>query len=359
MAINTLQTDGGGGGGTGGGSGSGGNPQVTPGEEVTYGSKIYNPRLSEPPRSDKNWIKSTKGGYSLCIIPNPCKNQSFSPYTVPNCVSYAWGRARELCLQWNCSWPNERFGNPPQMWYSSYWQKKWARGYVPRLGALTIWYNKKGKYSNNKPQQGHIAVVEQLHYASNGKLDYFVVSQSGYPTPSNGWGNPPKYRRWELRKIYANQNFKYTNNYPFMGFYYPPYVGFFSTDAGPALADGNFNANGYCGTSVITIYHKNPETGEWEPVQGTGNYSYDPNHPGIPEDTPVVPPKPEPAYPAGSEVKVKGQGNTNKMGTGKPVDCIGATYKVKSIHSNFPYAYRIGTDTHGIGYFKETDLEKI
>lgn len=334
-----------------------GTPNVTPGEEVAWGSQVYQPRWAEPTTNNVNWVKTSYGGKSLCIIPDPVKGQTYKPRTIPNCVGYAWGRSRELCLQWNCPWPNQRFGNPPQMWYSAYWRKKWARGQTPRLGALAIWYKKNGRYSGGKPQQGHIAVVEQLHYNGSGKLDYFIVSQSGYPTASNGWGNPPRYTRWETKKIYANQNFKYSNNYPFMGFYYPPYVGLFSTDA--TGVPGYDNANEYCGMSVVTVYHYNPETGQYEPVQGTGNSTYTPTASGLPDNVPDTPEQTPPAFSAGGKVKVKGQGNTNKLGTGKPVDCLGVTYQVKSIHRGFPYAYRIGTDTHGVGYFKETDLEAV
>lgn len=348
MAINTYQADNGGGGGSGGGDAPYEQQQVTPGENVGWGSQVYQPRLSEPVASNKNWIKTTHGGWSLCIIPNPVKGQHYAPRTIPNCVSYAWGRARELSLQWNTPWPNNRFGNPPVMWRN---YKSWPKGSVPRLGAMVCWYNK----TDPARKAGHIAVVEGLSYKSNGKLDYFLISHSGYPTATNSWGNPPKYTRWTTKKIYASQNFSYSKNYPLLGFFYPPYCGLFSKDCGNGITD---DANGYCGNSIITVYYKNPETGEYEPIQGDGNGTYTPATSGIPE-TPEIPKPPEITYKPGSTVKVKGTGNTSKLGTGQEVSCIGSTYQIKSTHPGFPYMYRIGTETRGIGYFKETDLEAV
>lgn len=359
-----MADNGGGGGGGSGDNGGNGGQQVEKDDQIPWGSQTYTPRLQEPAVSNKFWLN--KGGDNPCIYPQVRKKGTsyttyFAPCVIPNCVGYAWGRSLELGRQWNtkCQGRSDRFGNPPVMWRSSTWQKKWAHGGAPRLGALAIWYSKNGKYENGKPVQGHIAVVEGLHYNGNGKLDYFLISHSGYPTEGNHWGQPPKWDRWGTKKIYVKDNFKYSSTYPFMGFYYPPYVAMFSTDASGDYAYGD-DANAYCGLATMTVYVKDPETGEWHPVQGTGNVTYDPDHPGIPtgEGSPLPPPV-EPAYKAGSSVQVKGIGNSSKLGTGSEVSCIGATYQIKSIHPGFPFMYRIGTDKRGIGYFKETDLEAV
>lgn len=324
---------------------------VAPNENVQYGSVVYQPRLTEPSFNNKYWVKKGRGGINVSIIPNPVKGQVYSPSNLPNCVGYAWGRAYEIAIQYNSKVPAYAFNNPPVTWRKNL--NKWAMGIVPRLGAMII-FKKVGTVD-----KGHISVVERIVYDNSGQINYIVLSESGYPTPTNKWGNPPKYKRWQTAKVYKSKGYNYGTTQKFMGFMYPPYCALFSKDAGAAWADGNPNANGYCGLSIMTVYVLNPETGQYEPAQGTGNSTYNPSAPGFDPSTLEDPPAPTPAHNAGNKVRVKGVGNTSKLGTGKEVNCLGATYQIKSIHLGFPYAYRVGDDKRGIGYFREEDLEKI
>lgn len=120
----------------------------------------YNPRLTAPSTTDKNWIKTTKGGYNKCLLikGNSC---------LPNCVGYAWGRWRELLGKE----PELSTGNA-ENWFN-FTRDGYKRGQTPKLGAVICW--RKGEAFNEKDGAGHVAIVEEIK--SDGTI---VTSNSAY-----------------------------------------------------------------------------------------------------------------------------------------------------------------------------------
>lgn len=148
----------------------------------------FSPRLSAPSTTNKCYIHTSYGGYNSCIR---IKGNS----VLPNCVGYAWGRAREILG----STPKLSRGNA-ETWYG--FSDGYSRGKTPKLGAIIVWA--KGRIGNSKDGAGHIAVVEQIH--SNGS---FTVSQSGYTGKKRFWTSTiPKSG--------------YLKGYRFLGFIYLP-----------------------------------------------------------------------------------------------------------------------------------------
>jgi surface antigen len=147
----------------------------------------FSPRLSAPSTTNKCYIHTSYGGYNSCIR---IKGNS----VLPNCVGYAWGRAREILG----STPKLSRGNA-ETWYG--FSDGYSRGRTPKLGAIIVWA--KGRVGNSRDGAGHVAVVEQIH--SNGS---FTVSQSGYRS----------------RKFWTSIIPKsgYLRGYRFLGFIYLP-----------------------------------------------------------------------------------------------------------------------------------------
>lgn len=153
-------------------------------------AEVYKPRLTAPSTSDKNWIKSTKGGYNYCI---EIKNGS----CLPNCVGYAWGRWRELLG----SKPNLSTGNA-ENWFNK--KDGYTRGQEPKVGAVICW--RKGKAGDSSDGAGHVAIVEEVK--SNGDV---VTSNSAY----NG-------TRFYTKTYKKSNNYYMGSKYTFQGFIYIP-----------------------------------------------------------------------------------------------------------------------------------------
>ena len=151
----------------------------------------YNARLSEPSTSDKNWIKTTHGGYNYCI---EISNGS----CIPNCVGYAWGRWRELLGKYH----NLSRGNA-ENWYGNTGDG-YKRGKTPKPGAVICW--SKGKVGNGNDGAGHVAIVEKIN--SDGSI---VTSESGYKT-----------YRFKTKTYKKSNNYYLGSSYTFQGFIYPP-----------------------------------------------------------------------------------------------------------------------------------------
>ena len=147
----------------------------------------FSPRLSAPATTNKSYIHTSYGGYNSCI-------RISGNSVLPNCVGYAWGRAREILG----STPKLSRGNA-ETWYA--YNDGYSRGKTPKLGAIIVWA--KGSAKTSKDGAGHVAVVEQVN--SDGS---FVISQSGYKSK----------RFWTSRipKSCA------LNGYRFLGFIYLP-----------------------------------------------------------------------------------------------------------------------------------------
>jgi surface antigen len=156
-------------------------------------------RTTSPSTTDKNWIKTTAGGYNYCIL---IKNGS----CLPNCVGYAWGRWRELLGKYH----NLSRGNA-ENWYGNKGDG-YKRGKTPKLGAVICWA--KGKAGNANDGAGHVAIVEKIN--SDGSI---LTSNSGYGSK----------RFWTqtIKKGYA------MSGYTLQGFIYLP-IEFINESAKPA-----------------------------------------------------------------------------------------------------------------------------
>ncbi len=118
------------------------------------------PRLTAPSATDKHWIKTTKGGLSVCL-------EISSGSVLPNCVGYAWGRFYEL------TGVKPRLANlNAEDWYGNT-SDGYKRSSTPKLGAVACW--RKGKVWNSEDGCGHVAIVEEVK--PNGDI---VCSNSAY-----------------------------------------------------------------------------------------------------------------------------------------------------------------------------------
>ena len=119
----------------------------------------FTPRLSAPSYTDKNWISTKYGGYNPGIVINKSSGS-----VLANCVSYAWGREREI------------LGKDPEIhiynanaWYSTVTAYPKSPT-VPKIGAVICWGSNT---STNK--YGHVMVVERIY--DNGDI---LCSGSNY-----------------------------------------------------------------------------------------------------------------------------------------------------------------------------------
>ena len=156
----------------------------------------YNPRLVAPSATNKNWIKTTKGGYNKAIMIKPDGS------VLPNCVGYCWGRWCELLALLGLSRAHKLSTGNAENWFKKL--DGYARGKTPKLGAV-ICFEGKGNLA------GHVAIVEQINYDTNGNLVSIKTSNSAY-----------KGTRFYLQTLKA-PNYSFNSNYKFQGFIYFPY----------------------------------------------------------------------------------------------------------------------------------------
>lgn len=159
--------------------------------EVVEVKETYIPRTKAPSTTDKNFIKSTKGGYNYCM---EIKNGS----CLPNCVGYAWGRWRELLGKKH----NLSRGNA-ENWYGNT-KDGYKRGSTPKLGAVICW--RKGKAGVSSDGAGHVAIVEKIN--SDGSI---LTSNSAYGST-----------RFYTKTLKKTNNYYMGSKYTFQGFIYLP-----------------------------------------------------------------------------------------------------------------------------------------
>ena len=151
----------------------------------------YVPRLTAPSQTD------------------PLYNSNLNPYYatgwgMPNCTTYAWGRAWELVGGQAGEYPN---GVPldgyhdAENWYNH--PDGWPRGSTPQLGAIACY--RDGAFSG----RGHVCVLER----DNGDGTW-LVSESALNS----------YYFRASHSISANGAYGY-GDYIFQGFIYVPWVG--------------------------------------------------------------------------------------------------------------------------------------
>lgn len=120
----------------------------------------YTPRTTAPETDNKSYIHTSAGGFNRCL-------HLGGGQVLANCVSYSWGRWRELLE----SDPKLSRRNAED-WYG-YTEDGYKRSQTPKLFAVACW--KKGRLQNENDGAGHVAVVEQVR--SNGDI---VTSESVY-----------------------------------------------------------------------------------------------------------------------------------------------------------------------------------
>jgi surface antigen len=169
------------------------------------------PRTTAPSTSDKNWIHTSYGGYNSCI-------HISGGSVLPNCVGYAWGRARELMGK-----DPALSRNNAENWWGH--NDGYERGQTPRLGAIACW--RKGSVNSASDGAGHVAVVEQIN--SDGSI---LISNSDY-------GGTRFYTK-TLPKGYP------ISGRVFQGFIYLP-IQFDDPTPAPTPSDSFFPAKGYWG----------------------------------------------------------------------------------------------------------------
>jgi len=111
---------------------------------------------------------------------------------MPNCTAYCFGRWNELTDT------RERHSNFPTgagyQWYSQGIAKGFTGGTVPQLGAVACWDYMgidEGEYTHT----GHVAVVEQINYDSQGNPVSIVTSNSAWYRGED-WDEPRNEYPW-------------------------------------------------------------------------------------------------------------------------------------------------------------------
>lgn len=124
----------------------------------------YTPRLTIPAVDNLNWIKTTYGGYNLCRLGQPL----YGPGSVlSNCTGYAWGRWREIL-----GYQHNLYTGNGGSWYS-HTSDGYQRSYdTPRLGCVACW--------GGSGVDGHVAIVEEMYYDSNGIVQSCLVGESAW-----------------------------------------------------------------------------------------------------------------------------------------------------------------------------------
>ena len=139
-----------------------------------------------------------------------------------NCTAYAFGRWNELAqvTAYNTNWPT----GDGEQWYSQGIAKGFAYGDIPILGAAISW-----SYSGG----GHVAIVEEIFYDSNGNPTHFTTSNSafnhGQPAPDTGERGPNQqgynYFPWfYLETVYMNNLDNGYGTGSYNGFIYHPNI---------------------------------------------------------------------------------------------------------------------------------------
>lgn len=116
----------------------------------------------------------------------------YPTYQMPNCTAYVYGRWNELCDY------RERHNRFPTgmgyQWYEQGLAKGFNGGTVPQLGAVACW-DYMGWDDGEYTHTGHVAVVEQINYDSQGNPVSIVTSNSAW-NRDTGWDEPEDRFPW-------------------------------------------------------------------------------------------------------------------------------------------------------------------
>ena len=162
---------------------------------MTY---LFKPYTAVPSTSDKNFINTSKGGYSHCI------KRTAAGYTLPNCVAMAHGMWLKVITDAKGLDEAKRIEsimcrNNAEVYWT--YDDGFERGQTPKLNAIMVW-NGKGSLA------GHVMVVTEIK--DNGD----VVA-----TGSNYSGS-----KFYTKTYYKSKGYEFNPaSYTFMGFVYCPY----------------------------------------------------------------------------------------------------------------------------------------
>lgn len=184
--------------------------RVSPGGKAKGGLNYSYAVEQWPADDDKNGIPNAMEGATQ----QDWDNLRGTYTTLPNCDSWAWGRAYEIMGQepFVFSGDSVDSGDAGDWWddFDRHKEELEAKGYFksdkPALGAILCWQD-----PNNRSKMGHVAIVEAIH--DNGNVSF---SESGYKT----WTFRPSY--FNVQKNVDPKTAYSYKKYEFMGYIHLP-----------------------------------------------------------------------------------------------------------------------------------------
>lgn len=124
--------------------------------------------------------------------------------TLPNCTSWAWGRAYEIMGE-----EPLRFSGDAGNWWNNYTKEElevagYSKSQIPTYGAIACWQDLKDPTS-----MGHVAIVEDIDEDGN-----ITISESGYQT----WDLRPSYFNVQKRIAGGDYTLRDGTTYKFVGY---------------------------------------------------------------------------------------------------------------------------------------------
>ncbi len=270
----------------------------------------YNPRLSAPSSSDKNWVHYTDNGYNYCIMIDGTS-------TLPNCVGYAWGRWREVLDKYH----NLSRGNAENWWGNT--GDGYERGTTPKIGAVICW--RKGVAGVSSDGAGHVGIVEKIN--SDGTI---TISNSAY-----------KSTRFYLTTLKYPYNVG--SSYTFQGFIYlPESVEPLPTKTVIELA--NEVINGLWGNNPDRKISLENAGYNYEDVQAEVNKL-------ISETSDELK--------VGDKVRIIAVGNASSNGNSNVAYGLNYDREILKIYEGRLYPYQVGNSSGTTGFYKKESLRKI
>ena len=165
---------------------------------------MFTPRLTKPEKGNKYYNTIANGGISTAIVGSPT---DAGCNVLANCVGYAAGRFNEIIGSGRFQY----FNYPPNAedFCNAARAAGLTVGTVPKPGAVIVWA--KGEIGNGADGAGHVGIVEQVN--PDGSI---VTSESGWSAAKPFWTSARK----------DDGNWGQSATYRFIGFIYPPTVGF-------------------------------------------------------------------------------------------------------------------------------------
>lgn len=320
-------------------------------------------RTSCPGGYNKNYMRTSSGGWNTCIQGSPCKADA---NVLANCVGYASGRFNEII--------NEARGTTGCTYKTlncnaeNFVERALAAGLQigsePRKGAIMCW--QKGSLSSGDGA-GHVSIVEKVNN-SNSVYD----SESGYGNATMFWN--------ATRNRNSGNGWGIGGDYKFRCFIYLPEDVQKIIDAEdpqptptPTPSD-KFNIgdevilNGpiyvSSDSTIVANTISNRKTAITRKVPGTLHPYNTIGDLGWCDESSLTKVEPTPAptpteLQVGDTVKIVGKGNGSSYGDSNTAYGIGWTRQILKIYNGRPYPYQVGNSTGTTGFYKADALEKL